>query len=141
MKVIFLDVDGVLNYIGSPSLDDECFRNLQEIVQKTDAKILLISTWRIAYQSGMKHPMVSLLNSKFEQFGLELYGLAPYLNDRRSVEVSMYLGENDVSQYLIIDDTDYEYSKKHNENWVRPNSSSGGLTSKLAQKSIEILLG
>ena len=46
MKIIFLDIDGVLNYQGSQIIDTVCLRNLKNIIDKTNAKIVLISTWK-----------------------------------------------------------------------------------------------
>lgn len=46
MKIIFLDIDGVLNYMGSSTLDNVCVENLKYVVSKTGAKIVLISTWK-----------------------------------------------------------------------------------------------
>ena len=46
MKVIFLDIDGVLNYHGSQIIDATCLSNLKNIVENTNAKIILISTWK-----------------------------------------------------------------------------------------------
>ena len=47
MKIIFLDIDGVLNYSGSNILDAHCINNLKHIVKYTGARIVLISTWKV----------------------------------------------------------------------------------------------
>ena len=51
MKVIFLDIDGVLNEeksrsrcVGYKGIDDKKAENLAKIVRATDAKIVLVST-------------------------------------------------------------------------------------------------
>lgn len=141
MKVIFLDVDGVINYAASGPFDPTCLENLSKIVKATDAKIVLISTWRMVYggDGTIKHKWAVDFEHNLALFGMELYALAPYLDDRRSVEVDKYLNENDVSHYLIIDDSDYDYSKKHPNNWIRPDAMHAGLTAELAQKCIGIL--
>lgn len=53
MKVIFLDVDGVLNTPSSESrcgeyigIDDEKVEKLKKIVEKTKTEIVLVSTWK-----------------------------------------------------------------------------------------------
>ena len=53
MKVIFLDIDGVLNSSKTvdrnfdyPELDPRNLAVLQEIVSKTDAVLVLISSWK-----------------------------------------------------------------------------------------------
>ena len=56
MKVIFLDVDGVLNTKYSKSrcgrfigIDKDKVAQLKRIVDETDAEIVLSSTWRLGY--------------------------------------------------------------------------------------------
>ena len=53
MKIIFLDVDGVLNsnktedvFRGFIGLDYSCIRLLKEIVDATSAEIVLVSRWK-----------------------------------------------------------------------------------------------
>ena len=56
MKVIFLDIDGVLNseeYYESfpdgefiPPIDPVCVERLKRIVDRTGAKLILSSSWR-----------------------------------------------------------------------------------------------
>lgn len=58
MKIIFLDVYGVLvhaNYSNKENLhiDEEKVKILKEIVDKTDAKIVLSSTWKNFYQKDV----------------------------------------------------------------------------------------
>ena len=54
MKVIFLDIDGVLNSDASLMVDDrvegDLILNLKYIVDKTDAKIILSSSWRLYFK-------------------------------------------------------------------------------------------
>ena len=53
MKVIFLDVDGILTYINSgeqnEGIDETRVERLKEIVDETDAKIVIISSWKGYY--------------------------------------------------------------------------------------------
>ena len=53
IKVIFLDVDGVLNDQASNSkcgfytgIDDKKVKRLRAIVEATNAKIVLVSSWK-----------------------------------------------------------------------------------------------
>ena len=46
MKIIFLDIDGVLNYMGSNLIDESCLKQLRRVAVETGAKIVLISTWK-----------------------------------------------------------------------------------------------
>lgn len=56
MKIIFLDVDGVLNHGSCPEwvngspfvLAEECIETLRDVLYLTEAKIVLSSTWRLS---------------------------------------------------------------------------------------------
>lgn len=58
MKVLFLDIDGVLNghdwdaEAGSCYLDRECVKRLSRIVRETDAVIVISSSWRYMVLGG-----------------------------------------------------------------------------------------
>ena len=60
MRVVFLDIDGVLNHCDTRSttlvteaeplplpIAPECMMRLNQLVEKTDAKIVISSTWRL----------------------------------------------------------------------------------------------
>ena len=50
MKVIFLDIDGVLKEEDyDAEFKDECFARLRKIVDATSAEIILSSSWRTHY--------------------------------------------------------------------------------------------
>ena len=94
MKIIFLDVDGVLNSINNLievynkthkshsgynyPFDEKCLNNLKFIVDKTDAYIVISSTWR----RNIKGKMVLL--SKLKEYGLDkrVIGFTPILGIR-----------------------------------------------------------
>jgi hypothetical protein len=54
MKVIFLDIDGVLNSDSTPNprqfpyiVDDRLLARFKDLVRRTGAKVVLSSTWRV----------------------------------------------------------------------------------------------
>lgn len=54
MRVIFLDIDGELTYTGyrnekTHNIDPKKVALLKEIVETTDAKIVLSSSWKCGY--------------------------------------------------------------------------------------------
>lgn len=99
MNIIFLDVDGVLNSINklieiynkthkshsgySYPFDERCLENLQLLVQETDSKIVITSTWR-KDEDGRK----TLLNvlSKYE-LDNKVIGYTPVLEETRGIEI------------------------------------------------------
>ena len=94
MKVIFLDIDGVLNtkdYRENPDVDyfehpiSEIHMCLLEyLVKTTGAKIVLSSTWREYWKKGktQSDPFGVYINKLFSKYGLEIYDKTPELRDR-----------------------------------------------------------
>lgn len=127
--------DGVLNTYyttvktsnGITFVDDKKVKILKDIIDKTDAKVVLSSTWRIGWRylelgqqdSGVVQDFVEL-RDKLLEFGIELYDKTPILDKfmrRRGEEIQLYLDSSadDIDGYVIIDDLGGE--------WLRPCSS------------------
>jgi HAD domain in Swiss Army Knife RNA repair proteins len=55
MKIVFLDFDGVLNSLSqiafgsNTTFNPEAIRRLNEIVQRSQARVVISSTWRVHY--------------------------------------------------------------------------------------------
>ena len=84
MKVIFLDIDGVLNPLFNIrrqhrlkrrtssyyiTLDKYCLNNLKRIVETTGAKIVVSSSWRIGGYE--KSPAIKNLKKQLNEIGLD----------------------------------------------------------------------
>lgn len=113
MKVLFLDVDGVLNnecyfmYLaergyGVPmeALDPDCLDRLKRIVDRTDCRIVLSSTWRIWPES------IAYLTEALFTFDIDIHSVTPvYTNLPRRAEIRSWLVDHDdVECYAILDD-------------------------------------
>lgn len=116
MNVIFLDICGVLAtgsarkeaylrtgkpHSGSNSaFDPVCMMNLLHIVKKTNAKIIITSTWR-----QNEEDLTALFNI-FKVFGLYDYiiDFTPILNTERGEEIKECLKKYPNANYVIIDD-------------------------------------
>jgi len=100
MKIIFLDVDGVLNDNSGYHLDDFRLKLLKRIIKQTDAKIVVSSTWRLS--------KLSLLQKKLNKYDLKIYSQTDVL-DKRENEIHSWLNKNydlNISQWVSIDDMD-----------------------------------
>lgn len=138
-KLIFLDVDGVLNsqkYFskikGDMSVDQtrrffdpEAVKNLNDITDKTGAKIVISSTWR-------KTRTLEELQELFKEVGItgEVIGKTPQLYFKgpnggsrsvpRGVEIKEWLEQNGIKPHLfrsyviIDDDSDMLYNQRMN---------------------------
>jgi hypothetical protein len=117
--VIFLDIDGVLNndeFLGDidrskeskwddfwiNNLDARSMRILNEIISRTNASVVISSTWRLMLK-------IDDLKEIFEISGFkgDIIGYTPYLQGMsRGKEIIHWLlkTKHDVDKYIIIDD-------------------------------------
>ena len=154
MKIVFLDIDGVLNCEGSRSrcagyrgIDDKKEENLAKIVKATGAEIVLISTWKDDWRKTDKaHQgmMANYLDKKLKKQGLTaLDKTCDYIGERylsRGEGILEYLTRHQVENYVVLDDFQFDYdSCGLTENYVKTDNYNGGLTEELAEKAIGIL--
>jgi hypothetical protein len=103
MKVIFLDIDGVLNCKKTENprkfpyvIDLELLDRLKGLAEQTEAKIVLTSTWRL-------DPIGRLAA---RHFGVPFIDCSPDMPEAaRHKEIKTWLAENpDVDRFVVIDD-------------------------------------
>ena len=157
MKVIFLEVDGVLNSEHSHSIDkndnwmenevsDNHIQWLKKIVDETGAKIVLSSSWRHYHPKAtgsntITDPLFKVLDRKLREAGLEIIDITPDLRGKmRGLEVQEWLNAHlDVTKYVILDD-DADFTVEQKPFFVN-TTFKYGLTEILAIKAINILNG
>jgi hypothetical protein len=160
MKIVFLDIDGVLNNVltqteiytngvrlpGSinpnelyPEFDVECVTALNDIILKTDAKIVISSMWRNLFEH------YSYLADYLHFRGVvgDVIGITPNHQKPgtygRGGEIQSWLDENtdkDIKSFVIIDDCD---DMDHLMSYLVRTNFSEGLVKRHAEKAIEIL--
>lgn len=185
MKVIFLDFDGVLNHemwyrrrFNEMDMEKEtsrhpyyefdplCIEQLNRIINATDAKVVVSSTWRHGKSPQQLHELLEKVGFKgevisktpdFHARGNTIDGDPIAYNVPRGCEIDWwldnegkyqrinwspqkqmeYLEKSLVKNYIILDDdSDMLYNQR--EHFIKTNSYSG-LTKELADKCIEIL--
>jgi 3-deoxy-D-manno-octulosonate 8-phosphate phosphatase KdsC-like HAD superfamily phosphatase len=122
IKVIFLDVDGVLNSyewlysnpkIGKTRnhLDDNAVEVLSKIVKSSKAKIVLSSSWRTIPENT--EPMLQL-KEKFQKLNLSIFdrtGRSPKKKSR-GWEIREWIKKNskiyNITSFVIIDDDSFD---------------------------------
>lgn len=156
MKVIFLDIDGVLNsmefYENKPEsdlrhnpFDRKCVAVLKQIVDATDAKIVLTSSWRGGWDKDPSrcHLEGQLLNDIFAEYGFSVYDKTASLRSgRRPMEIKQYLETSGsaINNYVIIDDNDFGWKEfDMDSRLVLTDFQKGGLNTDHAAKAIKIL--
>ena len=168
-KIIFLDVDGVLNssrtLYEDISLEDDLISNLRELVNKTEAKIILSSSWRLSTNA------VATLMDKLDKFGLVISSMTcdgvdldwiekyefdatkKYLNTKfdydenkqikitydRGAEIFKWLHDHYDCAYVILDDETEDIKPYFNESVIVKTSYKTGLTKEDVKKAIQIL--
>lgn len=110
MKIIFLDLDGVLNNWKHPDLiDEENALILRKVIDKSGAKIVLTSSNKYSFQrEGLKSIEGSYLEKYvkvLKRLGIYIYDVTPYIDEDKSKEIKAYLDSNPfVTSFVIIDD-------------------------------------
>ncbi len=156
MKVIFLDIDGVLNIYCQDrdkfgcTFHDHLVDNLESIIEKTGAKIVISSSWRLDGKDAMME-MWKSRNLPGEVIDITpnlSYGAGLNTGTPRGKEIQEWLDNHpDVTNYVIIDD-DVDMLPEQLSNFVVTAGNTDhedcvdlgyGLTKKCAELAISIL--
>lgn len=156
MKVIFLDIDGVLNSRrydarrdrdALTNIDETRLPLVRKIVDATGAKIVLSSSWRLDWEidPALCREDGVYINEKFAKYGLKIYGKTPYLGicAERREEVKKWIADctEELENFVIIDDYRFGWGELA-DNFVKTNPNFGlGLEEEHVQRAIEILNG
>ena len=154
MKVIFLDVDGVLNSQQLfekceddqlISVDEDNIKNLKTIVDATGAKIVLSSSWRYGWaeHSDAVQDWCQILVDILAKYDLKIIDKTEYLSSgRREDEIKDWLDkcEEKIEGFVILDDGAYEWHRHgFDKHLVKTDFCTGGLREEDADKAIKIL--
>lgn len=145
-KVIFLDVDGVLNsdktkartpngYIG---ISSGKVNLLKEIVKATNASIILSSSWRLMEPIDLDYKyLIHQLGHK----GLHIQTKTELLKNHRGKEIKKFLDEHkEIEAYVILDDEFIqEFEECNLSKHLVHTDFTNGLTKDGVEKAIKIL--
>jgi len=157
-KIIFLDIDGVLNVISQGHdrfgsvFHSHFVDNLKMIIQETNADIVISSTWRVNGLSEMKE-MWSYRGLPGNV--IDITPVSRWMDDDeiegkdRGYEIKYWLEHHDIDNYVIIDDDD-DMLVEQMSNFVKTSGNDNhsdyidigyGLTKECSQIAINILNG
>jgi hypothetical protein len=157
VKIIFLDIDGVLNcsttkdkcgpYTG---IEDEKVNILKQIINQTHAKIVLTSSWKEHWHSSeslkyKQDDLANYLDEKLTKQGLKVVTKTKDEGLNRGEGILNYVKRIElkgvkVDKFVIIDDEMFDYKKtKLTKYLVQTSYSSGGLSQKHIDKVLEKL--
>ena len=156
MRVIFLDIDGVLNSVmyensdrfnendSNALIDMSRVKLLADIVKATGSEIVLSSTWREDWDksSDLCGQDGKYLNMCLAKYGLSIIDKTPILNysDDRRVEILAWLSKHgtDVESFVILDDINCGWEELI-KRVVITNPYGYGLEEEHVIKAIELL--
>jgi hypothetical protein len=107
MKVIFLDIDGVLNSDETPNprtlpyiIDERLLARLRDLLERCQAKVVLTSSWRI--------DPIGLYAAKY--WNVPFHDVCPDMPDKpRREEILAWLKQHPtVARFVVVDDEDDE---------------------------------
>lgn len=147
MKVLFLDIDGVLNsraYVYRMRAKDKKYRLwldvdpiavelLRRIIKETDCKVVLSSTWRLYKDSRdmVRDKVVRYIDCTADLQRGSKRGIVP-----RGEEVDLWLKQHpEVTHYAILDD-DSDFLPNQ---WLFKTTFDTGLTEDITQAVIDHL--
>jgi hypothetical protein len=146
MKVIFLDIDGVLNswatrertpsgFVGIGSLFVEI---LAEVCRKTGACLVLSSDWKEEWEQKGRDGRY--LEEKLASSGLTIAGRT-YEDDyrQRGRGILAYLEKHEVEHFVVLDDRKFDFQECGLDDFFVHTDPRYGLTRKDAEKAVKIL--
>lgn len=157
IKVIFLDIDGVLNYDKwytseeyqnlfykddvELEIDPACSERINKICTETNSKIVITSDWRISSWYGT---IIRLKRGGInEDYILDKTPERPWFNIKgydysRGAEINDWLEQHpECTNYVIIDDRE-DFKEEQKMHFVHVNKSEG-FTENLMEKALNIL--
>ena len=113
IKVIFLDIDGVLNSLvydrerkeNDGNIDETRLPLIKRIVDETQAKIVLSSSWRTHWNQNplLCDSVGKDMAALFAVYQLEIDDKTPVLpSNDRAEEIRMWLNQNPAVTHLVI---------------------------------------
>ena len=152
MKIIFLDIDGVLNSIvfdrertnEQGNIDETRLPLIKQILDETGALIVLSSSWRKHWdkEPSLCDDLGAEINSIFATYDIAIYDKTPQLQSNdRAEEIRLWLSQNEtVRTFVILDDISFGWGSDLQDNLVKTNCRIGrGLERQHVQKAISIL--
>ena len=122
MNIIFLDIDGVLNtprfqeyqinhhesdgYNCRFNFDPICMKNLKNLIEVSNAKIVLSSSWRDLNPDD-KYMKCILDNFKMYKISTEIISITPFRLDNfrgREIQDWLFLRMDKIDNFVILDD-------------------------------------
>lgn len=128
-------------------VEDRPLRLLKEIVEKTSAKIVVSSSWRIdccknGKNSIFEGELYNKLEKRLKDYDMNIYDITPFFTasgTQRGDEIREWLIKNPVDNFIILDDDSDMCEYTNTEHFIH-TTYRHGLTKELKDKAIEVLM-
>lgn len=142
MKIIFLDVDGVLNNVNHIKkcykkngkmpfgmycvpFNPKCLKNLAKLARKTNARIVVSSTWRL----DKEH--MAVLKARIAEYGLRVHDITDNIGMVRGKEITEWLKKNEsawIENFVVLDDEVKDINNFISDSHIVKTNADTGLT-------------
>ncbi len=164
MKIVFLDVDGVLNHActkerfnGYNGIDKDNLQNFAEFMRlawtEEETEIVLSSSWREdkGHAGEIINNGYQYICDRLASVGLTIYDITPSYEriwgfPNRGEEIAAWLSEHqdlEITGYVILDDEHLAEFKEYglSKRWVRTSwdSPKGGFQTKHIEKALSMM--
>lgn len=133
MKIIFLDIDGVLNNYkflcenqGKSEIDEKAVKVLGRICKRLDAKVVISSSWRLCWNDNWPH--IEAAKKLLKKHNIEVIGLTS-TDSRltRGEQIKKFVWDNCIcaDSWVAVDDDELDIPS---ERFVQTDFQGAGLT-------------
>ena len=163
MNYIFLDIDGVMNnqtdWLNKVKegrredrmFCDEAWELLSQVIKKTDARVILSSSWRIGFvqtddgidvRDGDCH-LTTRLNHYFEDYGIPVVGRTTSHYDPRGKQIMEYVKQHfsSADNWIVLDDEDIDIRGYVPEERIIKTEFKTGLLQEYSERIIKYFKG
>lgn len=150
MKIIFLDIDGVLNSRQyddrrrpeDGNIDKSRLPLLKQLVDRTGARIVLTSSWRCHWDPmGTETDAAGReLVRTFLEGGIRLHDRTPVVGNNRPEEIRAWLADHPVQGFVILDDIKLGWGSLEPYTVKTDYRIGRGLEQRHIERAIEILM-
>ena len=158
-KIIFLDIDGVLNsqdtfrdnheyskffvkYMGDNVNDIITYKMLdidldkvfmvRDICNLTGAKVVISSSWR-------QSRWYLLIEEKLTSLGIPIVGVTPYIDGNRGDEIRKYLEDEKIDDFVILDDDIFRDFNELKNYLIKTSFYDNGLDYEISREVVRLL--
>ena len=158
-KIIFLDIDGVLNsqntfrdnheyrkffvkYMNNEVNDKIVYKMLvidldkvfmiRDICNLTGSKVVISSTWR-------RSRYYPLIEERLTSLGIPIIGVTPFISNNRGDEIRKYLEDEKIDDFVILDDDIFKDFNELENYLVKTSFYEDGLTDEISKEVVRVL--